>query len=388
MPELSLSEWRKEGRRLKKEGLSIEKIQEKIGKYNGTFRLEHSNSKGINFRNVSIRNARAELEKVPESSRELFPKGLDPKDPNSFEHYKGTVAQDKLGIDARTRTASQERGIKYNKGHGQSAKTGGPTSSRNLMLENGSRNSAHGSANPNRASLLNTGVATSWKEDAINYQDASGLPLEQTPRDNQIIRNAPADKVDEVTRQVQDARWKAIKENPNARPIRTNPNPQVKNPPTKQNFQGLTIDKTRPGVKLPRAGKKLAKKALSLVPIAGGIDALSRSAAAAQKGDYATAAVNVGEAIVGELPGGDAVIESVIGTGVADGTVKGQQRDRAARPSYYGKKGPDLTTPEQSNRAALLRKDPTQERGYETLGRVIQQGSQMIGGWMKKLGIQ
>ena len=387
MPELSLNEWRKEGRRLKREGLSIEKIQEKIGKYNGTFRLENSNSKGINFRNVSIRNARAELEKVPESSRDLFPKGLDPKDPNSFETYKGKVAQDKLGIDARTKLASQERGIKYNKGHGQSAKTGGPTSSRNLMLENGSRNSGHGAANPSRGSLLNTGVSTSWTEDAINYQDSSGLPLELTPKDKQTIRDAPVDKVDEVTAEVDAKRWKAIKENPNARPIRTNPNPQVVNPPTKQNFQGLTIDKTRPGVKLPRAGKKLASKALKFVPIAGGIDALSRSAAAAQKGDYATAGVHVAEAIVGELPYGDGAIELVTGSGVSDGTVTGQQRDRAARPSYYGKNGPDLTTPEQSNRAALLRKDPTQERGYETIQRVIQQGSQMVGGWMKKLGI-
>jgi hypothetical protein len=387
MPELSLSEWRKEGRRLKKEGLSIGEIQEKIGKYNGTYRLEHSNSKGINFRNVSIRNARAELEKVPEASRDLFPKGLDPKDPNSFEHYKGTVAQDKLGIDSRTKLASQERGIKYNKGHGQSAKTGGPTSSRNLMLENGSRNSGHGAANPSRGSLLNTGVSTSWKEDAINYQDPSGLPQEYTPQDKQRIRNAPADKVDDVTAEVDAKRWKAIKENPNARPIRTNPKPNVVNPPKVQNFHGLTIDKTKPGVRLPRAPRKLLKKGLSLVPIAGGIDALSRSAAAAQKGDYATAAVNVGEAIVGELPGGDAVIESVIGQGVADATVTGLQRDRAARPSYYGKNGPDLTTPEQSNRAALLRKDPTQERGYETVQRVMQQGSQMVGGWLKKLGI-
>ena len=137
-----------------------------------------------------------------------------------------------------------------------------------------------------------------------------------------------------------------------------------------------------------RAAKKLTKKALALVPIAGGIDALSRSAAAAQKGDYATAAVHVGEAVVGELPGGDAVIETVTGRGLGEGTVTGQQRDQAVRPSYYGKHGPDLTTPQQSNRAALLRKDPTQERGYETIQRVIQQGSQMFGGWMKKLGIQ
>ena len=169
MPELTLNEWRKEGRRLLKEGLSIEQIQEKIGKYNNGFRLENSGSKGINFRNVSIRETRAALEKVPDESRKLF------IDDESFKTYQSSVAQDKRGIDARTRQATQDRGIKYNKGHGQSAATGGPTSSRNLMLENGARNSAHGAANPNRGSLLNTGVATSWKEDAINYQDSSGL---------------------------------------------------------------------------------------------------------------------------------------------------------------------------------------------------------------------
>ena len=381
MPELTLNEWRKEGRRLLKEGLSIEQIQEKIGKYNNGFRLENSGSKGINFRNVSIRDTRAGLEKVPDESRKLF------IDDESFETYKGSVAQDKRGIDARTREASRDSGIKYNKGHGQSARTGGPTSSRNLMLENGSRNSAHGATNPNRAALLNTGVATSWKEDAINYQDSSGLPLEYTPKDKQRIRNAPADMVDEVTAQVDAERWKAIKANPQARPVRTNPNARVVNPPTKQNFQGLTIDKTRPGVPLPRATRKLTKKALALVPIAGGLDALSRSAAAAQKGDYATAVVNVGEAVVGELPGGDAVIETVTGRGLGEGTVTGQQRDQAVRPSYYGKNGPDLTTPQQSNRAALLRKDPSQERGYETIQRVGGQVMNAIGGWMNKLGI-
>ena len=246
MPELTLKEWRAEGRRLNKEGLSIQQIHEKIGKYNNGYRLENSNSKGINFRNISIRETRAGLEKVPDSNSKLF---IDDK---SFETYKSSVAQDKRGIDARTRQTSKDSGITYNKGHGQSAKTGGPTSSRNLMLENGKRNSAHGQANPPRGGLLNTGVATSWEADAINYQDSSGLPLEYTPQDKAKIRNASPDMIDDVTAQVDQARWKAIKENPNARPIRTNPNPQIKNPPTKQNFHGLTIDKTRPGIKMPR----------------------------------------------------------------------------------------------------------------------------------------
>ena len=266
MPELTLNEWRKEGRRLKAEGLSIENIHERIGKYNSGYRLERSNSKGINFRPLNIRADRVKAEKVPDSSRALFISD------ESFETYKKSVAQDKRGIDARTKQASTDSGTKYNKGHGQSAKTGGPTSSRNLMLENGARNSAHGQANPPRAGLVNTGVATSWKEDAINYQDSSGLPLEYTPKDKQTIRNSPVDQIDDVTARVDKARWKAIKENPNARPIRTNPNPQIKNPPTKQNFAGLTIDQTRPGLPKPRMPKGI--KLNGIMPFADYIPAI------------------------------------------------------------------------------------------------------------------
>ena len=251
MPELTLNEWRTEGRRLFKEGLSVKDIEKRIGKHHGDFRLEPSTKQGIKFRDVTVKLRRREKEKVPDSNRALF------IDDESFEKYKDSVAQDKRGIDERTKLATKESGTKYNKGHGQSAETGGPTSSRNLMLENGSRNSSHGASNPSRGGLLNTGIATSWREDAINYQDSSGLPLEYTPKDKQRIRNAPPDMVDEVTAQVDAERWKAIKENPNARPIRTNPKPQVHNPPTKQNFHGLTIDVTRPGVPKPRARTKL-----------------------------------------------------------------------------------------------------------------------------------
>ena len=262
MPELTDREWRAEGRRLfREEGLTIKQIADKIGKRDG-IRIENSNSQGIKFRPTNIRAERIEAEKVPDSNRTLFISD------ESFETYKQSVAQDKLGINARTTKATVDSGTKYNKGHGQSAKTGGPTSSRNLMLENGARNSAHGQANPSRGGLLNTGVATSWKADAINYQDSSGLPLEYTPQDKQTIRNAPADKVDEVTAQVDEARWKAIKENPQARPVRTNPNAQVVNPPTKQQFHGLTIDQTRPGVKLPRKPNRKALKALAAAGLA------------------------------------------------------------------------------------------------------------------------
>ena len=362
MPKLELNEWRKEGRRLLREGLSIEQIQDKIGKYNGTYRLEFSNSKGINFRNVSIRNARAALEKVPDESRKLF------IDDESFETYKKSVAQDKRGIDQRTRQATEDSGIKYNKGHNQSAATGGPTSSRNLRLENGSRNSAHGAVNPSRAALLNSGVSTSWKEDAINYQDSSGLPLELTPKDKQEIQRASEDMVDEVTARVDQRRWKAIKENPNARPIRTNPNPQIVNPPTKRNFQGLTIDKSRPGVKLPKKAGKLVK-----LPLLGG--AIMGGLTLAETGSPMEAAAAVIDA---ELP--------LSNGSFGDGTLDGQRRRELQTPAAGGKQGPAVPTPQETQKA--IRRKEGRERGYEQLQRWGGEAVNMVGGWLKQLGIK
>ena len=353
MPELTDREWRAEGRRLfREEGLTIKQIADKIGKRDG-IRIENSNSQGIKFRPTSIRADRIKAEKVPDSNRALFISD------ESFETYKKSVAQDKLGIDARTRQASQDRGIKYNKGHGQSARTGGPTSSRNLMLENGSRNSAHGQANPSNGGLLNSGVSTSWKADAINYQDSSGLPLEYTPKDKAQIRNAPADMVDEVTAEVDAARWKAIKENPNARPIRTNPNPQIKNPPTKQNFHGLTIDQTRPGIPKPRKSGKLAK-ALK-IPLVGGL--VAGATTLASGGDAMAA---LGNAIDAENP--------LDGGALADGTVTGWEADQRNNPLHNGKYGPNAPRPGQRERAAQLKVNPNDERGYETIGRFVKDG--------------
>ena len=354
MPELTLKEWRAEGRRLKAEGLSIENIHERIGKYNNGYRLERSNSKGIHFRPLNIRADRVKAEKVPDVSRGLF------INDESFDKYKKSVAQDKRGIDARTKQASTDRGIKYNKGHGQSAKTGGPTSSRNLMLENGARNSAHGQANPPRAGLVNTGIATSWREDAINYQDSSGLPLEYTPKDKQTIRNAPADQIDEVTAKVDEARWKAIKENPKARPIRTNPNPQVKNPPTKQNFPGLTIDKTRPGLPKPKIKSPKLSKALG-IPLLGGL--VAGATTLATGGDAMAA---LGNAIDAENP--------LDGGALGDGTVSGYQQERNNNPLHYGHHGPNAPRPGQRERAQQLRIDPTAEMGIETISRYVKDG--------------
>jgi hypothetical protein len=355
MPELTLNEWRAEGRRLhRQEGLNALQIRKIIGDKEG-FDIENSNSLGIRFRPKGVKAKRLKLEKVPDSNRSLF------VDDESFNKYKKSVAQDKRGINERTTQASKDRGIKYNKGHLQSAETGGPTSSRNLTLENGSRNSSHGAASASRGALLNTGVSTSWKEDAINYLDSSGLPLEYPPKALQEIRRASPDMVDEVTAKVDKEVWDRIKKNPNARPIRTNPNPQIFNPPTKQNFAGLTIDQTRPGLPKPRKVKTPKIPKALKIPLLGGL--VAGATTLASGGDAMAA---LGDAIDAENPFDSGP--------VADGTVSGYQQERNNNPLHYGKHGPNAPRPGQRERSQQLRINPSAEMGIETISRYVKDG--------------
>ena len=335
-------EWFKEAKRLhQQEGLNAAQIREKIGFFEG-FRIDNSSSVGIRKINLATKLAkdtkRNSKGKVPESTRQFFPED------KSFETYKKSVGRDKSGINSRTRQASQDRGIQYHKGHIQSSDLGGSTTSRNLRLENGSNNSAHGRSSPSRAALLNTGAPVDWDGDAINYLDPSGLPAEYSPKDKQRILNAPEDQIDEITEQVDKEVWDRIGQNPDARPIRTNPNARIVNPPTTQNYNGLTLDAFNQGTTKPRApntdltlgggsikfnptgrqvGKGLAKLGAA-VPLASLGIGLGQAAHAAQQGDYAGAAAHTAGAIVGEVPiFGDAIVESVSGTGLADGTLQG-----------------------------------------------------------------
>tara|TARA_R110002012_G_scaffold163389_1_gene325773 strand:+ start:865 stop:2112 length:1248 start_codon:yes stop_codon:yes gene_type:complete len=249
-------EWFKEAQRLHREqGLNAAQIKEKIGFYEG-FRINNSSSKGIDKVNLAVKLKKDTLRnskgKVPESTRQFFPSDSDHKT------YTQTVGRDKAGINARTRQASQDRGILYNKGHIQSSDLGGSTTSRNLRLENGSNNYSHGRVSPSRGALLNTGAPVDWNNDAINYLDPDGLPYEYSPQARQRILNAPADMVDEVTAQVDKEVWDRINNNPDARPIRTNPNPRVSNPPTKQKFNGLSISAFDRGV-TPNQALRIAK---------------------------------------------------------------------------------------------------------------------------------
>jgi hypothetical protein len=260
-------EWFKEAKRLHQEqGLNASQIREKIGFHEG-YRIDNSGSKGIRKINLATKlkkdTARNAKSKAPESTRQFFDSD------ESYQKYLDANAQDLRGIQSRTSKASKDSGTLYHKGHMQSSKEGGSWTSRNFRLENGSNNSSHGQTSPSRASLLTSGTPVDWDGDAINYLDPSGLPQEYTPKDKQRIQNAPADKVDEVTAQVDAERWKAIKENPDARPIRTNPNPQRRGPTTTQQFQGLTIDSHKPGTRLPRKGKLKIPKVN--IPLAGGL---------------------------------------------------------------------------------------------------------------------
>ena len=267
-------EWFKEAQRLHREqGLNAAQIREKIGFYEG-FRINNSSSKGIDKVNLAtklkkdtLRNSKG---KVPDSTRQYFPND------KSHKTYTQTVGRDKSGINARTRQGTLDRGILYHKGHIQSSDLGGSTTSRNLRLENGSNNSSHGRVSPSRGALLNTGTPVNWDNDAINYLDPDGLPLEYSPKDKQRILNAPADMVDEVTAQVDKEVWDRINKNPDARPIRTNPDPRIFNPPTKQNFNGLSISAFDRGMtpnQRLRILKKAAKGVTSIIP--GPIDDLA-----------------------------------------------------------------------------------------------------------------
>ena len=371
-------EWFKEARRLNKEkGLNAAQIEEKIGFFEG-FRINNSKSKGITKVNLAVKKAkdtkRIGKGKVPESTSQFFP------DEKSYKTYKGSVARDKRGIGDRTRLATKDSGILYHKGHIQSSDLGGSTTSRNLRLENGSNNSAHGRTSPNRAALLNTGTPVDWDGDAINYLDPSGLPDEYTPQDKQKILNAPADKVDEVTAQVDKKRWDAIKVNPDARPIRTNPNPKVTNPPTKQNLTRLTRDAFNPNRSNP--AMRMIRKGGKWVPLVGAVSAITDAGSAFAKGNHAEGVAHLVGGAVGELPLGDVAAESVTGSPVADGTQSGQARNRALKPSYYGAKGPDVPTPEQFS--VTRENSDIRNQGQKELLKIAGQAKD----WLKSLFIR
>jgi len=110
----------------------------------------------------------------------------------------------------------------------------------------------------------------------------------------------------------------------------------------------------------PPKGLNTAAKALS-IPLLGGL--MAGGATLLSGGDAMAA---LGDAIDAENP--------LDGGALGDGTVSGYQQERNNNPIHYGKNGPNVPLPGQRERAAELRINPSSERGYESLGRVIKDG--------------
>jgi len=94
------------------------------------------------------------------------------------------------------------------------------------------------------------------------------------------------------------------------------------------------------------------------------------------KGDVAGGLASTAEAVVGEIPiAGDAIVETVSGSTLGDGTVSGYQQERNNNPLHYGNHGPNVPRPNVFNsereRAEQLRQNPSSERGYETITRWV-----------------
>ena len=160
---------------------------------------------------------------------------------------------------------------------------------------------------------------------------------------------------------------------PQSGPVKTNRNQvTVQDQTPKANGK---LPPPRVSVQVPKAGVRAARKAAALAPLAGLGISLGSAAQAAQKGDYMGASGHLIEGAVGEVPVvGDAAVEAAQGSPLADGTVTGREQELKNNPTYYGRKGPNVPTPAQSQRAAELRVNPQAERGYETLGRGLQWG--------------
>ena len=133
--------------------------------------------------------------------------------------------------------------------------------------------------------------------------------------------------------------------------------------------------RTRPLTQLRKAAKgvsKIVPGPIDDLAIGAGVTAVVGAASLLGGAGPVQAAEDAGNTAVdfatGDLDGGS----------LAPGTVTGQKHLEDQNPNYYGKQGPSVTTPAQSQRAAQLQVNPEGERGYETLGRGLQWGVQKL----------
>ena len=104
------------------------------------------------------------------------------------------------------------------------------------------------------------------------------------------------------------------------------------------------------------------------LPFVGAGIGLLNAGSSFAKGDVAGGLASTAEAVVGEIPiAGDAIVETVSGTPLGDGTVSGYEQERNNNPLHYGNHGPNVPRPGESERAEQLRQNPSSERGYETI---------------------
>ena len=131
------------------------------------------------------------------------------------------------------------------------------------------------------------------------------------------------------------------------------------------------VQNSGPKVDIPKVNRRTLQ-ALPLAPLVAG---LVSSGQAFAKGEVAEGLAEATGAIVGEVPVvGDALVSTVEGTAVADGTVTGWNRDRLLNPLHYGKNGPNVPRPGQREKVERLKANPSSERGYETIQRVVTDG--------------
>ena len=109
-----------------------------------------------------------------------------------------------------------------------------------------------------------------------------------------------------------------------------------------------------------RFGRKGIGRALKLPVLAG----LMAAGGTLLSGGGAEAAA--GEFIEAENP--------LSGGPLGDGTVSGYKQERNNNPIHYGKNGPNVPRPGQREKVERLKANPSSERGYETIQRVVTDG--------------
>ena len=145
--------------------------------------------------------------------------------------------------------------------------------------------------------------------------------------------------------------------------------------------QGLKIDLQNAPPSTPdlKPGARWGRRSLQMLPLAPLAASLISSGNSFANGNPVEGTAEAIGGIVGEVPViGDAIVNTFEGSPVADGTLTGFNRDLLHRPLHNRKFGPNYPRPGQRERAQQLRMNPSSERGYETIGRLLTDGVNQI----------